>query len=55
MQTTEDTVINQMDNGKLINLINYQSNVYQRNNDIAEKLIKKAENIINLVEKEVNN
>ena len=55
MQTTEDAVINEMDNGKLINLINYQSNVYQRNNDIAQELIKKAENNINLVEKEVNN
>ena len=55
MQTTEDAVINEMDNGKLINLINYQSNIYQRNNDLAEKLIQKAENIINLIEKEINN
>ena len=54
-ECSEASVIEELDNGKLINLINYQSEVYKSNKGFAEHIIPKAENIIALINKEVNN
>ena len=54
-ECSKASVINELDNGKLINLINYQTEVYKSNKGFAEYLIPKAENIIALINEEVNN
>jgi len=54
-ECSKASVINELDNGKLINLINYQSEVYKSNKRFAESLIPKAEKIVVLINEEVNN
>ena len=54
-ECSKSSVINELNNGKLINLINYQSSAYKSNKRLAESLIPKAEKIVILINEEVNN
>ena len=54
LKSTEASVINELDNGNLINLINYQSTVYDFNEEMAQRMLQKAEHIISLIDDEID-
>ncbi len=54
LKCSKVSVIKELNNGRLVNLINYQCYIYQSNKWFAERMIRKAENLILLIEKEVN-
>ena len=54
LSSSESSVMHELEFGKLLNLMNYQDFIMTSNRSRAEFMIKKAERIIGMIEKETN-
>lgn len=54
LNTTKVAILDEMENGNLKNLMNYQSRLFNRSTIHSKELIEKAKTIIKLIEKELN-